>query len=329
MRSFPLPIRHSNLLPQTVQLQGVSPLAGLEEKLQQLSKHPVAARRPKYEKMIAKYTRLEANQRPIDSHIRYNRFWQKAIAGEKARFDRLTRLHDDVLERQEIRDKLKKAPPADITIELRAREQALTDQITAQRDHGTPAPFLMVRQPHPNLWIVQVPLYTDIQDQKFLQEGKEAIERVWHIKDGDKEYRVQVLVKIVDPQDLYRPGLPPRVGAHIDVGAHVKHFPTDGGVLTTGANSTFAIPGRYVALPPQKIAKNVLAHEFGHILGLKDGYFRGYRNLGELGYEVLEIVLDPGDIMSAPGYGKVLPAHFDKLIAAQPGKALAGPPHSP
>ncbi len=25
MRSFPLPIRHSNLLPQTVQLQGVSP----------------------------------------------------------------------------------------------------------------------------------------------------------------------------------------------------------------------------------------------------------------------------------------------------------------
>ena len=26
MRSFPLPIRHSNLLPQTVQLQGVSPI---------------------------------------------------------------------------------------------------------------------------------------------------------------------------------------------------------------------------------------------------------------------------------------------------------------
>ncbi len=27
MRSFPLPIRHSNRLPQTVQLQGVSPIS--------------------------------------------------------------------------------------------------------------------------------------------------------------------------------------------------------------------------------------------------------------------------------------------------------------
>ncbi len=36
MRSFPLPIRHSNLLPQTVQLQGVSPnrvLAGVKSTL--------------------------------------------------------------------------------------------------------------------------------------------------------------------------------------------------------------------------------------------------------------------------------------------------------
>ena len=255
-------------------------LADLEEKLQKLSKHPVAAPRPKYEMMLAKYTQLEANQRFIDGRIRYNRFWQKAIAGEKARFDRLTRLHDNVLERQEIRDKLNKLLPADTTKKLRARERTLTDQITAHRDRGTPAPFLTLRQPQPNLWIVQVPLYTDIQDQEFLQEGKETIERIWHVKDGDKEYRIQVLVKIVDPQDLYRPDLPPRAGTHIDVGAHVKHFSTDGGVLTTGASSTFAIPGRYLALPPQKIAENVLAHEFGHILGFKDGYFRGMSEPG-------------------------------------------------
>ena len=58
-----------------------------------------------------------------------------------------------------------------------------------------------------------------------------------------------------------------------------------------------------------------MAHEFGHILGFIDGYFRGYRDLGEDGYEVVEIVVDPADIMSAPITGRVLPLHLEKLIS--------------
>ena len=123
-----------------------------------------------------------------------------------------------------------------------------------------------------------------------------------------------MLFKSVNPQHLYRPAPPPDLGSHIDIKAHVARFPTDGGVLTTGANTTYAIPGRYVVLGPEALSSNVLAHEFGHILGFKDGYFRGYRDLGDAGYEVLEVVPDPGDIMHAPERGKVLRAHFDRLI---------------
>ena len=59
---------------------------------------------------------------------------------------------------------------------------------------------------------------------------------------------------------------------------------------------------------------NTAAHEFGHILGFIDGYFRGYRDLGEYGYEVVEIIADPADIMSASTTGKVLSRHLDRLL---------------
>ena len=87
-------------------------------------------------------------------------------------------------------------------------------------------------------------------------------------------------------------------------------------MLTTGVNRTYATVGRYVALGPGQISGNSLAHEFGHILGFIDGYFRGARDLGDAGYEILEISSDPEDIMAAPGNGAVLTAHAEQLLAA-------------
>jgi hypothetical protein len=57
-----------------------------------------------------------------------------------------------------------------------------------------------------------------------------------------------------------------------------------------------------------------LAHEFGHILGFRDFYFRGYRDLDADGCLVLEAITDPNDIMGAPGYGPVTRRHFEKII---------------
>lgn len=96
-------------------------LTALKEILQKSSERPAPARRPINEKMVTDYNQLEDNQRLIDHHVQYNRFWQNAIASEPARYDRLTRQHDAVLERQEIRDRLKMAIPADTAEELRTR----------------------------------------------------------------------------------------------------------------------------------------------------------------------------------------------------------------
>jgi hypothetical protein len=259
-------------------------LAVLETSLQELLSHPAVARRPAYAELVAEYQQLEVNQRRIDDHIQYNRFWQQAIATDRARFDHLTRLHDAVLLRQAICDAFQTTLSPDAAAALRAREQELSAYISAQSAQVRPAPFLAVHHPHPRHWIVQVPLYTDLQDPQFLHACQQAIETAWQVRDGDTEYRVQVVLRPVYPQHLYGPDPPPHPGARIDVGAHVARFPPDGGVLTTGASSTHAMAGRYVALGPQDISFTTLAHEFGHILGFPDGYFRGYRDLGEWGY---------------------------------------------
>lgn len=298
-------------------------LTVLETSLQEILRHPAVARRPTYAELVAEYQQLEINQQRIDDHIQYNHFWQQAIAADRARFDHLTRLHDAVLLRQAIRDTLQTTFLPDAAA-LRAQEQELSAYISAQNAQVRPAPFLTVHHPHPRHWIVQVPLYTDIQDPQFLLTCKQAIETTWQVRDGDTEYRVQVVLRPVHPQHLYWPDPSPHPGAHIDVGAHVARFPPDGGVLTTGANSTYAMAGRYVALGPQDISFTTLAHEFGHILGFPDGYFRGYRDLEDWGYEVLEIVPDPTDLMSAPGRGRALRRHFETLIAAPPPTSRAG-----
>ena len=307
-------------------------LEPLETLLQAVALKPPTARRPMYEQIVEQYLQRAKRQRLIERHIRHNRFWQADIHRNKRGYDRATRLLDAVLERQKLRDALEGNPPPDNSQALIARKRALTETINtlnAPRDRLTPAPFLTVLRPQPNLWIVQVPLYSDIQDHEFLQACKDAIERIWHVKESDAELRIRILLKPLTPQDLYRPDQPPATGDHLNLNAHVARFPSDGGVLTTGGYQKYAYTRRYVALGPQDITTTVLAHEFGHILGFGDGYFRAYRDLGADGYEVMELVPNMTDIMMAPGKGHVLRAHFDRLLAALSPASAAESAFSP
>ena len=60
-----------------------------------------------------------------------------------------------------------------------------------------------------------------------------------------------------------------------------------------------------------------------------DVYFRGYRDLGDDGFEVTEMVADPEDIMGDPGSGPVLRRHFEKVIGIVLGqlRAESSSPH--
>jgi len=71
-------------------------------------------------------------------------------------------------------------------------------------------------------------------------------------------------------------------------------------------------------LGPHSITPRVLAHEFGHILGFRDRYVRGYKDLAADGFEILEVLADPDDIMAVPGSGSVLLRHFEMLLESGP-----------
>jgi hypothetical protein len=161
--------------------------------------------------------------------------------------------------------------------------------------------------------MVHVPFYTDIEDAAFVQSFQTTVESVWHVRDGEDEFRVQLTITSISTTQLYGQGTAPVKGEAIDLQAHIARFPPGGGVLTTGANSIH-VTGRCIALAPHDLAPHVLAHEFGHILGFKDVYFRGYQDLGADGYQVMEVIADPEDIMGAPGSGPVLRRHFERII---------------
>jgi hypothetical protein len=286
-------------------------------------------RRAAYEKMVGEYRRLPENQQTIDAHIQHNRLWQSAIAGDRAGYDRQTVLHDVVLERQAVLDALSvdAAVPGDaLRADLAGRAETLARLIGQAIHHLAPVPFRRAEHLAPRRWVVQVPLYTDIEDAAFVGAFKLAVETAWRVHDGADEFGLALTVVSVSPAQLYprsacgsgggvRCG-PPAKGEGIEVSGHVARFPGGGGILTTGAASTH-VWGRAIILGPHDIAPRVLAHEFGHLLGFPDMYFRGYRDLGADGFEVMEVVAEPDDIMGNPGVGFVHRRHFELLIGRE------------
>ena len=160
-----------------------------------------------------------------------------------------------------------------------------------------------------------MPLYTDIEDRNFIAAAKRTIEAVWRLTENDNTYRVEIEISHLPSEVLYADSETPAEGEKIAVRAHLRHFPGNAAILTTGALTTH-VENNAIVLGPHSISPRVLAHEFGHVLGFRDRYIRGYRDLGKDGFEVLEAIADPRDIMGAPAMGSVLPAHFDNLIRA-------------
>jgi hypothetical protein len=244
--------------------------------------------------LIDQYVELVRNQKTVDQYIEYNRFWQRSIVESRGRFDKMTELYN-----------LLKSGNPDTAGTIR---EAL----------GRPdAPrFIRIKRDGPNQIILQVRVYTDIPDDTYLMRVRSVVEDIWRAEEDGMKYALEMELRKVAPADLYRGRNVPRPGDHFDVDKHVARFPSDGGVLTTAAEFTYGSVGRYVALGPGDLAPRTLAHEFGHILGFNDGYIRGYSDLGEKGFEIMELTAFFDDIMSAPREGHVQPTHFKLLMEA-------------
>jgi hypothetical protein len=257
-----------------------------EENLQSLGSASTDAKTAAITTLILEYRKLLTNQRTIDQYIQYNQFWQRSIAEDRARFDQLTKVYD-----------LMKSDEPDTALAIR-------DVL------GKPAvpPFVQIDRTQPDCVILRVPVYTDIEDDEFLEKAKSAIEQLWQAQDGATTYLLEIELRKVPPSA--------QRGERIDVRSHAAQFPEDGAVLTTGAQTIHSLVGRYVALAPGDLSARTLAHEFGHVLGFRDGYIRGYRDLGDRGFEILELTSAFDDIMSAPREGHVQPAHFKLIVDA-------------
>ena len=292
-------------------------LATAEQTLDKVDAMPWAQRRETYEQLTSGYGPLARGQRLVDQHLKHNRFWQASVARDRPRYERQRVLHDAVVERERVLGQLRDdGVTAESKADLEPRVAALASQITA----GLPPPaapgFIEIVENDPRRRVLRVPLYTDIPDPAFVAGAVTAIESAWNVETDGIEYRIELDLRTITPEELYHPDAPPEKGTHIDLTQHVARFPGDGGVLTTGSTRTYAIPGRFVSVGPSPISSGSIAHEFGHILGFTDYYLRGARDLGRAGFAIMEIVPDGLDIMAAPSSGRVRGSHFDALIAA-------------
>jgi len=292
-------------------------LASAEQSLDSVETLDETARRSVYEQLVTGYAGLEQGQRQVDQHLKHNRFWQQVIADDPERFERQTVLHDAVVERQRLRVTLEGGglTPEEATEHVR-RIAELGTQVEDGQPPPFPPSFVEIVENSASRRVLRVPLYTDIPDPEFVTGAVAAIQSAWSIDVDNVAYRLELDLRTVTAEDLYAPDPPPTRGAKVDLNQHVQRFPPDGGVLTTGANRTHAIPGRYVVVGPDTISNRVVAHEFGHILGFTDRYLRGARDLGRAGFGIIEIIPDGLDLMAAPRSGLVRASHFDTLIEA-------------
>lgn len=311
----------------------VGELVRAEAELKHAASLNPSAKKNAYEKLARSYRQLRERQQNIDAHIQYNRLWQAEIAAHRSTYDRATALHDAVLERQAIVDALTgrdgnfvetafailgrfpfgrfQFPQklAEFKNRLLERERVLARLIHDATDQVTVPPFVGLERVA-NAWIFHLPCYTDINDGDFVRSVKEEVEKIWRLRHGENEFRLSLSMLPVNP--LYTEG-PPATGDKINPQQHLERFPRDGAILTTGAITTHVL-GRAILLGPHEISPSVLAHEFGHILGFKDTYFRGYRDLGKDGFQVVEVSAANDDIMGSSSIGKVRLSQFMQML---------------
>lgn len=276
-----------------------------------------AARRASLDSIVTGYLALIDRKKGVDADVNYNWLWQAEITRVRSVFDRGTALQDAVM----------RARGSQPTAQRAADSMRVADGLKADVQRVDAATFLTFERSGTS-WIITVPIVTDIEDTTFVNEFARVVSERWQARGPGMEYRVVAAIRVISPSMLYcppaeaRPCAPPERGAAINMAAHLARFPAGAAVLTTGAGSTHFEGGRAVVLSPHDAPRYLIAHEFGHLLGFRDAYIRGFRDAANDGLIVTELVVDNGDVMGNSRDGSVRATHFERLLTVKDVPAL-------
>ena len=276
-----------------------------------------SGRRTALDSLVTSYRALADRKKLVDADVNYNWLWQAEVTRLRAVFDRSTALQDAILRQR-----------GSPTPAQRAEDSALIARGLAADIQRVDAPPFVRFEQRGREWIVTVPIVTDITDTAFVNEFARVVSESWRAAGDGVDYRVVAAIRMISPTALYCPAValppcaPPERGSAINLSSHIARFPAGEAVLTTGAGSTHFQGGRAVVLSPHDAPRYLIAHEFGHLLGFRDAYLRGYRDAGFDGLIITELVVDNGDVMGNSRDGAVRAAHFEQLLLMKDVPAL-------
>ena len=330
----PVPAVESYSWPWTDQLIAAQ-VANLRQLSTRLAQIEGPASHTELAGLLAEYAKAVRERRHIETHVQHNWLWQEQIAHQRPLFERLQERMTLAIERQRLECSpgtrgaeasqpvgVRTGSGSDPGEGHRERSRVIATRLAAGAQNlDIPVALLRICGTQPPR-IICVKVYTDISDDAFVLSARTALEKCWQVRLPGHECGLRVELVRFGATQLYPAtrrlagqlrSSPPLRGNRFDMRAHLARFPKDGAVITSGGDA-ISVAGRAIIVGPHDVPEVQLAHEFGHVLGFPDEYFRGFKDLGPDGFLVMEFS-DSTDIMADSRNGIALPRHFEVLLS--------------
>lgn len=261
------------------------------------------------ESLVTRFEDLLKELRHLENSLSYQEQWQKSVAEYPGYFQKRNSL---IAQFREI-EALRRNDGSEALI------TELSEQLRQEAVSFRPTPGLSLVNTDEGERVLPVTVCTDIEDKGFLQAFKQGVDEAFNQSLAARAHRFSLKLnwRVMAAQALYPEGAP-RHGDSINVETHLSLFKDCPLILTTGASSTHAQTGYYIALGTDPERRRTLAHEFGHLLGFEDAYLRGYTGDPDsvYGVEIVEWTGLTDDLMGNPGGGRVSSEMIETLLTA-------------